>query len=153
MPFIIKPSLEQLNSLNRGTIAEFLEIEMVEVGEDHLVARMPVNDKTHQPLGMLHGGASCVLAEQVGSVTANLYLDRNVQVAVGLDINANHIKSVRSGYVYGRAEAIYLGGRTQVMQIRITNDAGELVCIARLTMMIVNVTADYQRKHPNTVTE
>jgi 1,4-dihydroxy-2-naphthoyl-CoA hydrolase len=146
MPFKINPTLEQLNALNKGTIAEFLEIEVVEIGEDHITARMPVNDRTHQALGMLHGGASCVLAENTGSIAANLYLDRKVQVSIGLDINANHIKSVRNGFVYAKAEAIYTGGRTQVMQIRITNEAGELVCISRLTMLIVNVTPEYQRK-------
>ncbi len=146
MQFLIKPSLKDLNDYCKNTIAEFLGIEFVEIGKDYLVAKMPVNSRTHQPLGMLQGGASCVLAEQTGSMAANLFLDRKTQVALGLDINANHVKSVKEGYVYGKASPIHIGTKTQVWEIRITNESGELISIARLTMMVIPINNEIKRK-------
>jgi 1,4-dihydroxy-2-naphthoyl-CoA hydrolase len=146
MQFLIKPSLKELNDYCKNTIAEFLGIEFVEIGMDYLVARMPVNAKTHQPLGMLHGGASCVLAEQAGSMAANLFLDRKTQVALGLDINANHVKSVKEGYVYGKASPIHIGTKTQVWEIKITNETGELISLARLTMMVIPINNEIKRR-------
>ncbi len=139
MPFLIKPSLKDLNAYCQNTIAHFLEIEFIEIGDDFLIARMPVNAKTQQPLGMLHGGASCVLAEQTGSMAANLHLNRQTHVALGLDINANHIKAVKSGFVFAKAIALHIGSKTQVWEIKITNEKQELTCISRLTMVVVAV--------------
>ncbi len=146
MNFIIKPTPEAINEFCKNSMSDFLGIEFTETGDNYLVARMPVNERTHQSLGMLHGGASCVLAEQVGSVAANLYLDREKYVAIGLDINANHLKPVRDGFVYAKATPTHIGGRTQVWEIKITNEAQELLCISRLTMVIIPVTNDTRRK-------
>ena len=99
---------------------------------------MPVDHRTHQPLGMLHGGASVVLAETLGSIAATLTVDPQRQYCVGLDINANHIKSVRSGFVYGKTTPIHVGKRTQVWEIRIENEEKELICISRITMAVLD---------------
>lgn len=146
MAFITTPTLQELNALNKETIAEALGIEMVEIGADYLIARMPVNNNTHQALGMLHGGASCVLAEQVGSVAANLYLNRETHVALGLDLNINHVRAVKSGFVYGKASPIHIGSRSQVWEIKITDDAGQLTAVSRLTMMVIQVSMETMRK-------
>ena len=146
MPFLIQPTLHDLNAYCKNTIAEFLEIEFIEIGDSYLIARMPVNEKTQQPLGMLHGGASCVLAEQTGSMAANLFLNRETHVALGLEINANHIKAAKSGYVFGRATPLHIGTKTQVWEIRITNELNELVCISRLTMAVIPISAETARK-------
>lgn len=146
MSFKYKPAPSELNEYCKNTIASALEIEFIETGDDYLIARMPVNKNTHQPLGMLHGGASCVLAEQTGSMAANLYLNRDTHVAFGLDINANHLKPVKSGYVYAKASPLHIGSRTQVWEIKITNENQELICISRLTMAVVAVTAETLRK-------
>ncbi|ALJ00275.1 hotdog fold thioesterase [Rufibacter tibetensis] len=131
-------SLEKLNAWNKNTLGEHLGMEYTEIGEDYLVGRMPVDHRTHQPLGLLHGGASVALAETLGSVGATMYLDLEKQYCVGLEINANHIKSVRSGYVYGKATAIHVGRKTQVWEIRITSETGDLVCISRITMAVLD---------------
>lgn len=120
-----------------GMVA-YLGIECVELGPDYLVGSMPVDHRTQQPFGMLHGGASCVLAESLGSIAANLTLDHSKQYAVGLDINANHLRSARSGRVIGRAEALHIGRSTQVWQIKITDEAGKLLVVSRLTMAVLN---------------
>ncbi|WP_205503303.1 hotdog fold thioesterase [Rufibacter psychrotolerans] len=131
-------TLEQLNSWNKNTMGEHLGMEYTQIGDDFLVGRMPVDHRTHQPMGLLHGGASVALAETLGSVGATLFLDLEKQYCVGLEINANHIKSVRSGYVYGKATALHVGRKTQVWEIRITSEAGELVCISRITMAVLD---------------
>jgi 1,4-dihydroxy-2-naphthoyl-CoA hydrolase len=113
-------------------------MEYTQIGDDFLVGRMPVDYRTHQPLGLLHGGASVALAETLGSVGATMFLDLEKQYCVGLEINANHIKSVRSGYVYGKATAVHIGRKTQVWEIRITSEAGDLVCISRITMAVLD---------------
>lgn len=105
-------------------------------GEDHLTFSMPVDARTHQPMGLLHGGASVALAETVGSVAANLTLPLE-QAALGQEINANHLKAVRSGRVHGTARAYHIGGRSQVWSIEIRDDAGALICVSRLTMAVV----------------
>ena len=120
-----------------GTMIDHLDIEVVEIGDDYLKARMPVDSRTVQPQGRLHGGASCVLAETVGSVAANLVLDSKEFLAVGLDINANHIRPAKGGYVYGTARPESLGRTTQVWSIRITDEEDRLVCISRLTMAVI----------------
>ena len=131
------PDPHQIMARDDGTMIEHLAIEMVEVGDDWLKARMPVDHRTVQPQGRLHGGASCVLAETVGSVAGNLVIDSSEFLAVGLDINANHIRPVKSGYVYGTARPEALGRTTQVWTIRITDEDDRLVCISRLTMAVI----------------
>ena len=113
-----------------------LGIEFTEIGNDYLVARMPVDERTRQPLGLLHGGASVALAETLGSVAASLCLDDS-RFCVGLEINANHIKSIRNGFVTGRALPVHIGKQTHVWEIRITNESNELICISRITMAIL----------------
>ena|ERR1700722_2566933 len=131
------PSLEELNKFAKNTILEVLDIKITGVGEDYLEATMPVDKRTHQVYGILHGGASVVLAETLGSMGAMLTVDQSKFHCVGLDINANHIKAVKSGLVTGRATPIHTGRSTQVWAIEIKNDAGEVVCISRITMAIV----------------
>ena len=129
-------TIESLNKWSQNTLAEHLGIEFVEIGDDFLVAQMPVNAKTHQPLGLLHGGASVALAETLGSVAATLCVDEN-KFCVGLEINANHVKGVRNGFVKGTTKPIHLGKQTHVWEIRISNDLNELVCISRITMAVL----------------
>lgn len=132
--------LEYLQTLHANTIGEQLGIEYLAVGDDYLTARMPVNHRTHQPAGILHGGASVVLAESLGSVASFLCLkDPQKQRAVGLEISANHIRSVRSGWVTGRATALHVGRSTHVWDIKITDEAERLVCVSRLTVAIISV--------------
>lgn len=140
-PFTLPPAytLDQLNQRSKNTMAEHLGIEFIEVGERFLVARMPVDHRTHQPLGMLNGGASLALAETVGSMAANLWIDREKYVALGLDINANHVKGVSAGWVYGKATPLHEGKTTSVWEIRITDEQQQLACIARLTMAIIEL--------------
>ncbi len=128
-------SLKHINSFNRDTLMEALSIEFVTFDDNSLTAKMPVNSTVHQPLGLLHGGASVALAESVGSMAANLAVDEN-HFCLGLEINANHLKAMRSGHVYATAKPIHLGGQTQVWSIEMTNESGEPVCISRLTMMV-----------------
>lgn len=120
-----------------GTMIDHLGIEVVEVGDNWLKARMPVDRRTVQPQRRLHGGASVALAETVGSIAANMAIAGNDELAVGLDINANHIRPVKTGYVYGTATPEALGRTTQVWTIRITDDQDRLVCISRLTMAVI----------------
>ena len=134
------PSPADVIARDAGTMIEHLGIEVVEVGDDFLKARMPVDHRTVQPQGRLHGGASCALAETVGSVAANLVIDSSEFLAVGLEINANHIRPVKDGYVYGTATPDALGRTTQVWTIRITDEDGRLVCISRLTMAVIPMT-------------
>ena len=131
------PDPAEVIARDEGTMIEHLGIEIVEVGDNYLKARMPVDHRTVQPQGRLHGGASCVLAETVGSVAANLAIDSSQFLAVGLEINANHIRPVKDGYVYGTATPDALGRTTQVWTIRITDEDDRLVCISRLTMAVI----------------
>jgi 1,4-dihydroxy-2-naphthoyl-CoA hydrolase len=131
-------SLTQLNAMSVNTLVSHLGIEFTEVGTDYLIARMPVDARTHQPLGLLHGGASVALAETLGSVAATLCVNRETQYCVGLEINANHIKSIRQGFVIGRTTPVHVGKRTQVWEIRITNEQDELVCVSRLTLAVID---------------
>ncbi|HEV7775506.1 MAG TPA: hotdog fold thioesterase [Luteibacter sp.] len=129
--------LEGINAWSRNTMMETLGIRFTGVGDDWVRGTMPVDHRTHQPFGLLHGGASVVLAETLGSTAALLTLDTDKEVAVGLDINANHVRGVREGLVTGTARALHLGRSTQVWEIRIENAEGGLVCISRLTMAVV----------------
>lgn len=126
-----------LNSMGRNTLVEHLGIEITKLGDSTIEARMPVDRRTHQPYGLLHGGASVALAETLGSIAAHCTLRDPSKYCVGVEINANHLRSVRSGYVTGVASPIHLGSRTQVWEIRISNEQQELVCISRITMAVV----------------
>ena len=137
---VFKPgiTLEALNQMGKKTLVEHVGIEYTAIGENSITARMPVDKRTHQPFGLLHGGASVVLAETLGSVAANCCLDSTKQYAVGLDINANHLRTVRNGWVYGITTPVHIGKSTQVWEIRITSEEGALVCISRITMAVLN---------------
>lgn len=129
--------LKTVNDRAKNTMSDFLGIEFIEMGEDYLVARMPVDERTKQPIGIMHGGASCVLAESVGSTAANYCVQLDKFYCVGLDINTNHIKAMRSGYVIGTARPFHLGKSTQVWAIEIRNEEGKLVSVNRLTMAVL----------------
>ena len=129
--------LDRINGWSRNTMMETLDIRFTAFGDDWLRGTMPVDHRTQQPFGLLHGGASVVLAETLGSSAALLTLDVEKEIAVGLDINANHIRGVRGGIVTGTAKAVHLGRTTQVWEIRIEEDTGKLVCLSRLTMAVI----------------
>lgn len=131
-------SLAGLNSMSENTIARQLGIVFTLIGDDRLEATMPVDHRTHQPMGLLHGGASVTLAETLGSVAAMLCLDTQKQFGVGLEINANHLRSVTSGIVTGVARPVHIGKKTQVWDIRISSEAGDLVCVSRITIAILD---------------
>ncbi|TGE27966.1 hotdog fold thioesterase [Hymenobacter metallicola] len=139
--------LAQLNAWCRNTLGEHLGIEITEVGDQLLVGRMPVDRRTHQPMGLLHGGASVALAETLGSIGAALQVDVRKKACVGLEINANHLKGVHSGWVVGRATALHVGRSTQVWEIRITHEeTGVLVCVSRITMAVIDLPANAEKK-------
>lgn len=135
-----KASVDELNELSNHTMVSHLGIEFTEIGDDYLRAKMPVDHYTQQPDGLLHGGASVTLAETLGSVAGNLCIDRSKKMCVGLDINANHIRSTRSGSVSGITKAIHIGVSTQIWEIRITNEKNSLICVARLTLVVLDKT-------------
>lgn len=128
--------LATVNAWSSRTLMQAIDIRITEIGDDHLTGTMPVDDRTRQPYGILHGGASVALAETLGSSAAMLCCEEGT-AAVGLEINANHLRAVREGTVTGTARPIHIGRSTQVWEIRIVNDAGELTCISRLTMAVV----------------
>ena len=130
-------SLEKLTALSAGTMAEFLGIEWLEVGENFIRAKMPVDERTRQPYGLLHGGASCVLAETIGSVASALVIDQSRAFCVGLEINANHIRTAKDGYVTGIGSPLHLGSTTHVWDIKIYDDRDKLVCVSRLTVAVL----------------
>lgn len=129
--------LELLNKNSANCMVEHLGIEVTEVGKDYICGKMPVDKRTRQPFGLLHGGASVVLAESLGSLGANLAVDMNESYCVGLEINANHVRSVREGYVFGKATILHAGKNTQIWDIRITDQEDKLVCVSRLTMAVL----------------
>jgi len=131
-------TLEALNMISKNTMVEHLGIVFTDIGDDYLKATMPVNHGTTQPLGLLHGGASLALAETLGSIGATLVVDPTQQYCVGLEINANHIKSTSSGHVEGIARPVHLGKKTQVWEIKISNEKKELICISRITLAIMD---------------
>jgi 1,4-dihydroxy-2-naphthoyl-CoA hydrolase len=131
-------TLDDLTLRGKNTLSAHLGIEFIEKGEDCLKARMPVDHRTLQPIGIMHGGASCVLAETVGSVAANYCVDLTKQYCVGLDINTNHIRQAKEGWVIGTARSLHIGKRTQVWSIEIHHESGYLVSINRLTMMVLD---------------
>ena len=133
----MKKSKEQLlaacNAICKNTLMETLEIEFIDLTEDVLIARMPVTSKVHQPDGVLHGGASVALAESIGSAAAIVFLGQENSTIRGLEISANHIKSISDGFVYAKAKALHRGKTTQLWQIRIENEAAELISLVKLT--------------------
>ncbi|HPG10804.1 MAG TPA: hotdog fold thioesterase [Chitinophagaceae bacterium] len=129
--------MNYLIDLGKGTMGEYLGIEWTEIGNDFLKARMPVDEKTKQPYGLLHGGASCVLAETIGSVASALVVDHHKFYCVGLEINANHIRSARQGFVTGTVTPLHLGRTTHVWDIKIHDENEKLVCVSRLTVAII----------------
>ena len=129
---------EMLNKMSVNTMLQHIGIQFTKIGDGTIEARMPVDHRTHQPFGLLHGGASVALAETLGSVAAMCCLDSSTQYCVGLDINANHIKSVRDGFVVGTVKPIHIGKKTHVWEIKITTEKDELVCISRITMAILD---------------
>ncbi|HVA54515.1 MAG TPA: hotdog fold thioesterase [Gammaproteobacteria bacterium] len=131
-------TVDDLNKFQEQTLVTNLGIRYTEVGEDYLKAVMPVDARTKQPAGILHGGASVALAETLGSTGANLVVDRKQKLCVGLDINANHVRAMRSGQVTGTARPLHIGGSTQVWEIRITNDEEKLVCVSRITIAVLD---------------
>lgn len=129
--------LEDVEHILPNTMAEFLGMEWVAIGPDYLRLRMPVTGKTRQPYGLLHGGASCALAETVGSIGSALVIDQSSFICVGLEINANHLRSTTSGFVTATAKPVHLGRSTHVWDIRIEDEGQRLVCISRLTVAIL----------------
>jgi len=130
-------SLDALNAMSRGTLMEPLGIRFTELGSDYLRGTMPVDARTLQPYGLLHGGASVALAETLGSTAGGLCVDADTQGVVGIEINANHLRGVREGLVTGTARALHVGRSTQVWDIRIEDQRGRLACISRLTLAVV----------------
>ncbi len=130
-------TIEQIQRFVPETLMEHLGIEFTEVGSDYLCATMPVDHRTHQPFGILHGGASVALAESVGSAASTLIVNTDTHYPVGLEINANHVRPVREGKVYAKACLIHGGRTSHIWDIRITDERQKLVCICRLTMAII----------------
>ncbi len=131
-------TVDFLNERFNNNMTQLIGIEYTELGEDYIKGKMPVDERTKQPLGLLHGGASVVFAESLGSLASNLCVDQTKHYCVGLEINANHVKSATEGYVYGTAKAVHIGKKTHIWEIKITNDAQQLVCVSRLTVAVMD---------------
>ena len=127
----------KINEFNAKTMVGHIGIEIMEVGKDFVSGRMPVDERTTQPYGLLHGGASVAFAESLGSLAGSFHVDWKKEAVVGIEINANHLKSVRSGWVYGKATPIRIGKRFQVWNINITNEDKAAVCVSRLTLAVL----------------
>jgi len=133
----IKPDIDSVNELSQNTMLSAIGIEFTDLGEDYIKATMPVDHRTHQPMGLLHGGASAALAETLGSFASHLVVDSTKFNCVGLEINANHIRPKTEGTVTGIARPIHLGSKTHIWEIKIEDERGKLVCISRLTMAVL----------------
>ncbi|MGB0915187.1 MAG: hotdog fold thioesterase [Crocinitomicaceae bacterium] len=132
-------TLNSINDLNKGTIIELLGIEMTEIGDDYLKARMPVDSRTKQPFGLLHGGASVVLIESLGSIGSSLLIDHEEEFSVGLEVNANHVGAAKDGHVYAVAKLSHGGKRTHVWVVEVKDEETDrLICTGRLTVMVVD---------------
>jgi len=130
-------TIEDIAPISKNTLGEHVGMQFSEIGEDYLKATMPVDHRTHQPYGLLHGGASAALAETLGSVSSALVIDQEKFICVGIEINANHVRSVRSGYVTGTCTPVHIGATTHVWDIRIHDERNKLVCVSRLTVAIL----------------
>lgn len=128
---------EMLNNRPKNHIGALLSIEFTEVGEDYLCATMPVDERTHQPAGILHGGASVVLAETLGSIASYMCINPDKHIAVGLEVNANHIRPVSSGFVKGICKPLHIGAKTHLWEIKLYTDKGKMNCVSRLTVAIL----------------
>lgn len=139
MPLWFNPAVTpaQVQPLGKNTMVEWMGIEIIEVGDDFLKGRMPVDHRTRQPYGLLHGGASVTLAETLGSIASALVIDQQKFYCVGLEINANHVRGVREGFVTGTARPLHIGKTTHVWDIRLHDDQDKLVCVSRLTVSIL----------------
>jgi 1,4-dihydroxy-2-naphthoyl-CoA hydrolase len=133
-----EPSLPALNALAKDTLIEHLAIEVTAVGDDFITGKMPVDRRTVQPYGLLHGGASVVLSETLGSMAAALCINSAKKLCIGLEINANHVRAARTGYVFGTVRPIHIGGSTHIWQTQIFDEKERLVCISRLTVAILD---------------
>lgn len=132
--------LEEVNALNKNTMMEVLGIECVEIGEDFIRSRMPVQSATKQPMGLLHGGASAALIESIGSMGSALILDLTKEAPVGLEVNANHVSSATDGHVIATGRVVHAGRRTHLWQVDIHHEeTGKLICTGRLTIMVVPI--------------
>lgn len=133
-----EPSLAAVNALSKDTLVEHLAIEITAIGDDFITAKLPVDRRTVQPYGLLHGGASVVLAETLGSIAASLCINPAEKLCVGLEINANHVRAARSGYVYGTVRPLHVGGATQVWQTQIVDEQARLICVSRMTLAVLD---------------
>jgi 1,4-dihydroxy-2-naphthoyl-CoA hydrolase len=133
----VKPEINKVNKMSQNTMMAAIGIEFTEMGEDYIKATMPVDHRTHQPMGLLHGGASAALAETLGSFASHFIVDSNKFDCVGLEINANHIRPKTNGIVTGTATPIHLGSKTHIWEIRIEDERNKLICISRLTIAIL----------------
>ncbi|MFD2285178.1 hotdog fold thioesterase [Pedobacter petrophilus] len=131
-------TVEELNSRPKNHIGALLGIEFTEIGDDFIKGTMPVDERTHQPAGILHGGASVVLAETLGSIASYMCIDPEKYVAVGLEVNANHLRPVKSGLVTGICKVIHRGAKTHIWDIKLYDDRGKMNCISRLTVAVIN---------------
>ena len=131
-------TIEDLNSRPKNHLGGLLDIQFTEIGEDFIVGTMPVDERTHQPAGILHGGASVVLAETLGSIASYMCIDPDKYVAVGLEVNANHLRPVKSGLVKGICKVLHRGAKTHIWDIKIYDDRGKMNCVSRLTVAIIN---------------
>lgn len=129
--------LEFCNTFSKNTLMETLKIEYINAGPDFLTAKMPVNSSVHQPMGLLHGGASVALAESVGSAASHFFIDAKSQEVRGIEISANHLKSIREGFVFGTARIIHKGKSLHLWEIKITDEAGNLISLCKLTNMVL----------------
>ena len=129
--------IKRINESLQNTMTSAIGIEITDIGDDFISGKMPVDERTVQPFGLLHGGASAALAETLGSIAGGIKVYSNNETVVGIEINANHLKSAREGWVYGKATPIRIGKKIQVWDIRITNESDELVCVSRLTLAVV----------------
>ncbi|MCH1479679.1 MAG: PaaI family thioesterase [Crocinitomicaceae bacterium] len=135
-----KVPLDLINSMNKNTLMEQLGIECIELGDDYVISRMPVDKRTHQPMGLLHGGASAALIESIGSMGSTLLLDISKQHPVGIEVNANHIGGIRTGHVIAKGKIVHAGKKTHLWQVDITEEGtNKLVCSGRLTVMIIDI--------------
>lgn len=130
-------SLDELNERSKGTMGEFLDMQFTEIGDDYLCMAMPVDNRTKQPYGLLHGGASAALAETIGSVASSLCINPEKQICVGIEINCNHIRGKKDGIVTAMAKPLHIGATTHVWDIKINDERGKLVCVSRLTVAIL----------------
>ena len=134
----INEALQKINEFQKNTITGVLGIEITDIGSDYICGKMPVDERTIQPFGLLHGGASAVLAESLGSIAGGMQVNRETQIVVGVEINCNHLRSARGGWVFGKATPIKIGRKIHVWNIEIKNDDGKLVAVSRLTLAVID---------------